>query len=448
MQPIKIYHKEILQTIRLAVPVIIGQLGHIMMGVVDSVMIGKIGPAPLAAASVSNGLFFLILVMGFGISMAMAPLVAMAHGGQKHDECGVVLRQGLLVNLGSGIVLMIATLLLADMIRFFNQPPEIVEQAIAYTKTLGWSVIPVMIFQTYRQYTEGLSFMKPPMVITLLANIINVIANWIFIFGNLGAPALGLVGAGYATFFSRSFMALALFLYVRYARQYKPFDPTLHYRTIDWTMIRRILRIGLPGGFQYFFEVGAFAGAAVIIGWLGTNDLAAHQIGLNLASVSYMFALGFSAAASVRVGNAVGKQDIQATRVAGFSAIMLSATVMGLFGISFVILRNYLPTLYIENPEVISKASTLLIIAAIFQMFDGTQAVGIGISRGIADMRIPTAITFVAYWVVGLPGGYLLGFTFDYGLNGIWVALAASLIVSAVLLTLRFNQRSKSKIKV
>lgn len=441
----KIYKKDINITVNLAIPIVIGQLGHMMMGVVDSIMVGKVGAAPLAAASVSNGIFFLVLVFGYGVSMAMSPLVASAHGAQNHKECGVILRQGLLVNVGVGIILFIIVYFAADTIKFMNQPDEIVDQAMRYTKTLAWSIIPVMIFQTYRQFTEGLSMMRPAMITALLANLINVFANWVFIFGNLGMPAFGLVGAGYATFCSRTFMAIALIWYVASAAKLKSFDPTLHYRKIDLGIIRRLLQIGVPSGIQYFFEVSAFAGSAIIIGWIGTKELAAHQIALNLASITFMFALGISAAGTVRVGNAVGRKDIHGIRHAGFSAIILVASVMGFFGLNFIIFRTVFPAFYISDESVIQIASSLLVIAAFFQVSDGTQAVGLGILRGIADVKAPTLYTFLAYWIVGLPVGYLLGFNLGLGVQGVWIGLSLALTVSAILLSVRFNKRSKKQ---
>lgn len=442
----KFHKKDIRQTLNLATPVIIGQLGHMMMGVVDSVMVGKIGAAPLAAASISNGIFIVVLILGYGISMAISPLVAKHHGAREYEACGIVLRQGLLVNIITSVVLFVILFFIADIIAYLNQPEEIIDQSIKYTKTLAWSMIPVMLFQTYRQYAEGLSIMRPAMVVTLTANIINIFTNWIFIFGNLGMPALGLVGAGVATFCSRFYMATALIWYVSKAPRFKPFDPSLHYKKIDRGIMKKILQIGLPSGFQYFFEVSAFAGSAIIIGWLGTNALAAHQIALNLASITYMFALGISAAATVRVGNAVGMKSNEKIRNAGFTAIIIGASVMGCFGLIFVLLRAFLPTLYISNELVIQIASSLLIIAAVFQIFDGTQAVGLGILRGIADVKVPTAFTFLAYWIVGLPAGYLLAFNFEMGVQGVWVGLSISLMVSAILLSLRFNAKSKGAV--
>ncbi len=442
------YSKELNETLKLAYPVIIGQLGHMMMGVVDSVMVGKIGAAPLAASSIAHGLFMLFMIFGIGVSMAISPLTAMVIGAKKYSECGIVFRQGLLVNMIVGIVLTIAIIFSADIIRFLNQPEEIIEQGAAYMRILAYSVVPVMIFQTYKQFSEGLSLMRPAMVITLLANIINVFANWVLIYGNLGMPAMHLPGAGWATFSTRALMAVSFLLYVSLSIRYKPYDPTLHYRRIDFSMIKKILRIGIPGGLQYFFEVGAFVGSAIIIGWMGTNELAAHQIAINLASLSFMVALGISAAATIRVGTAVGRDDRAGARNAGIAAFILSAAVMGTFGIIFIVFRWLLPTLYIDEPEVINIAASLLIIAALFQLSDGTQAVGIGLLRGLADAKIPMFITFIAYWIVGLPGGYLLGFTFGFGVQGIWFALFVALTVSAVLLSTRFMIKSQQNVEI
>jgi MATE family multidrug resistance protein len=440
------YSKEFKAMMKLAYPVIIGQLGHMMMSVVDNLMVGQIGAAPLAASSIAHGLFMIFMIFGIGLSMAISPLTAMSIGARKNLECGVVFRQGLLVNIVAGIGLTIVIIFGADLIRFLDQPEEIVEQGAAYMRILAYSVIPVMIFQTYKQFSEGLSLMRPAMIITLLANLVNVFVNWVLIYGNLGMPALYLSGAGWATFSSRFLMAISFILYVSFSARYKPYDPTLHYQRIDFSMIIKILRIGIPGGLQYFFEVGAFAGSAIIIGWLGTNQLAAHQIGINLASISFMVALGISTAATIRVGNAVGRNDKLGIRKTGITAFLLAAGVMGVFGIVFIIFRWFLPTFYIDNQVVIEIAASLLVIAALFQLSDGTQAVGIGLLRGLADAKVPMFITFIAYWIVGLPGGYLLGFTFGYGVQGIWFALFVALTVSAVLLSVRFMIKSKQTV--
>jgi MATE family multidrug resistance protein len=440
--------KHITSTLQLAYPVIIGQLGIIMMGVVDSLMVGKIGAAPLAAASLANGMTFIVLIIGIGVSLAVTPLVAIAVGAGKKNDCGIYFRQSLLVNSVLSIIIVVLIYFGADLIKYFDQPLEVQRQAISYMKIIGLSSIPLMLFQTYKQFIEGLSIMRPAMIIALLANLINAFFNWIFIFGNLGFPALGLDGAGWATFASRVFMALALMAFVMNNKYFKQFDVSFHYKSINWPVIKKILSLGLPSGMQYFFEVGAFSFAGVMVGWLGTKPQAAHQIAINLASISFMAVLGISVAGSIRVANAVGKKDIQETRRAGFTASLLGASIMFISGIIFILFRNFLPTLYVNDQEVISYASSLLIIAALFQISDGTQAVGIGILRGLTDVKIPTAITFIAYWIVGLPVGYLFGFTLKMGVQGVWFGLLLGLTTSAILLTLRFNSRSKHIVHV
>jgi MATE family multidrug resistance protein len=440
--------KHITSTLQLAYPVIIGQLGIIMMGVVDSLMVGKIGAAPLAAASLANGMTFIVLIIGIGVSLAVTPLVAIAVGAGKKNDCGIYFRQSLLVNSVLSIIIVVLIYFGADLIKYFDQPLEVQRQAISYMKIIGLSSIPLMLFQTYKQFIEGLSIMRPAMIIALLANLINAFFNWIFIFGNLGFPALGLDGAGWATFASRVFMALALMAFVMNNKYFKQFDVSFHYKSINWPVIKKILSLGLPSGMQYFFEVGAFSFAVVMVGWLGTKPQAAHQIAINLASISFMAVLGISVAGSIRVANAVGKKDIQETRRAGFTASLLGASIMFISGIIFILFRNFLPTLYVNDQEVISYASSLLIIAALFQISDGTQAVGIGILRGLTDVKIPTAITFIAYWIVGLPVGYFFGFTLKMGVQGVWFGLLLGLTTSAILLTLRFNSRSKHIVHV
>ncbi len=440
--------KHLKSTVQLAYPVIIGQLGIIMMGVVDSLMVGKLGPAPLAAASLGNGLTFIVLIIGIGISMAVTPLVAIVVGAEKNEECGIYFRQSLLVNTIFSILLLLLIFFAADLIKYFNQPYDVQVQAVSYMRILGFSAIPLLIYQTYKQFIEGLSIMRPAMIIALLANLVNAFTNWLLIFGNWGFPQLGLDGAGWATFASRVFMALALMGFVMNNKFFSKYDVTFHFKSINVPVIKKILALGLPSGFQYFFEVGAFSFAVVMVGWLGTKQLAAHQIAINLASISFMAVLGISVAGSIRVGNAVGKKDIAETRRAGFTASFLGAAVMTFAGIIFVVFRDFLPTLYVNDETVISYASSLLVIAALFQISDGMQAVGIGILRGLTDVKIPTAITFIAYWIVGLPVGYLLGFNFELGVQGVWIGLLLGLTTSAILLTLRFNIRSKHIITV
>ena len=440
--------EEISKTIKLGYPVIIGQLGRIMMGVIDSIMVGRLGPVPLAAASLGNSLIFIILIIGIGSSIVISPLVAILVGGNRFSECGTYFRQSLVVNIALSLVMILIILLGVNFIYLLNQPPEIIEQTIIYMSIVGLSALPLMIYQTYKQFIEGLSVMKPAMIIALLANIINAFANWVLIFGELGFPKLGIAGAAWATFASRVFMAAAIMFYVMRNQKFKQYDVNFHFRGLDFQIIKKILRLGLPSGFQYFFEVGAFSFAVIMIGWIGANELAAHQIAINLASISFMAVLGISQAASIRVGNAMGEQSVSKIRKAGFTGIFLGASIMSLAGLTFIILNNFLPTLYIDDEAVISIASRLIIIAALFQLSDGTQAVGIGVLRGLTDVKGPTIITFVAYWIISLPIAYLLAFNFNLGVDGVWIGLLIGLTASAILLTLRFNYKSKHIIHI
>ena len=440
MTDIKFHIKE---TLKLAYPVVIGQLGHMMLGVVDSLMVGQLGAVPLAAASLVNGLILLIIVLGIGMSVALTPLVAIAKGSGNHDQCGVILRQGLLVNLVFSILLVLVVYFFADIIYYLNQPYEVAVLAESYLKILSFSIIPFMMFQTYKQFIEGLSFTKPAMIILILANIVNAFGNWILIFGNLGMPKLELDGAGFATLITRISIAVAIFIYVRYSKQIKQYDPTLRFRSINWSVIKKILDLGIPGGFQMFFEVGGFAFAAVMIGWIGANELAAHQIAINLASITFMVGLGISIATTIRVGNNLGKKDLQGIKNAGYSSLLIVAAIMGSFGVLFIILRNILPTFYIDDQNVIEIASSLIIIAAIFQVVDGLQVVGIGILRGLTDLKAPMIIAFIAYWVIGLPVAYLLGFTFGFGVEGVWISFIVGLSIAAIFFIRRFQRYLK-----
>lgn len=301
-----------------------------------------------------------------------------------------------------------------------------------------------MLFQTFKQYAEGLSFTRTAMFITLSANLLNILLNYLLIYGKLGFPALGLNGAGWATFISRVIMAIAIVIYVSRASW---FQQGLKLKQFQKKLVVRMLKLGIPTGFQYVFEVGAFSCAAIMMGWLGAQALAAHQIALNMAAVSYMMVTGIAAASTVRVGNQLGKQDIPNMRRAGFSAFLMGLMLMTASAIIFVVGKYFLPSLYIDEPQVIELAGSLLIVAAFFQLSDGVQAVGLGTLRGMADVKIPTIITLVAYWLVGLPIAYWLAFPMELGAHGIWYGLLLSLTLAAILLFARFHYLSKKLLK-
>ncbi len=433
---------HIKQTIKLALPVAIGQVGHVMFGVVDSLMVGPLGKDALAAASLVNSVVILILILGLGVSLAITPLIGIAKGQNNNDECGIILRQSLIVNVVFAFLLTLTLIFLSFFLEKLNQPAEVVEMADSYLRIISVSLIPFMIFQSYRQFIEGLSFTKPAMYITLAANIVNVFGNWVFIHGNLGMSAFGLDGAGFSTFLNRLFMAALIFGFVIKSEKFKKYDPSLKFRSINWRMIIKIIKLGLPIGIAFFFEVGAFSASAFIIGWLGSAQLAAHQIAISIASVSFMFIVGIATAATIRVSTELGKENYDEMRNAGFSAIKLAAVFMALSAILFVVLKDFLPALFIDDAEVIPVAASLILIGAFFQISDGIQAVGLGILRGITDVKVPMIVTFFAYWVIGLPSGYYLSFNLNYGAVGVWIGLLIGLSVAALILTIRFNVKS------
>jgi MATE family multidrug resistance protein len=436
------------ETMILAIPVSIGQLGHVMLGVTDSLMVGQLGEVPLAGAALGHSIFVLVLVFIVGVCNAITPLTAIAAGRNDHEEVGVVFRQGLLVNTAMGALFVLFTLLISDSLAMMGQLPEVVALAAPYLRIMGFSFLPMAIFFTFRNFIEGLSFTKPAMVIIILANGVNVFGNWVLISGNLGMPALGLKGAGYSSLIVEAFSVIVLMAYVLKSPRFRRYHPLLQFRSFNRPVITRILHIGLPSGVQYLFEAGSFSFSAVMIGWIGATALAAHQIALSLASVSFMITLGISNAATIRVGNAVGRGDGQEVRRAGFSAIIMGMSLMGLAALSFIIFRNALPNLYIDDPAVLHLAARLLILAALFQLSDGMQVVGHGVLRGLTDVTVPMFIAIVSYWGIGIPTSYVLAFVVGWGVEGVWMGFVAGLTAAAISFTCRFHRMSRDMVKI
>lgn len=437
------YQKHVKTTFLLAYPVMLSQLGQVLVGVADSMMVGQLGAQPLGAASLANSIFMVVLMFGIGISYAVTPLVAAADGQNNRKQIREIIKNGLLINTVSGFLLFGVVLAASNLLYHMEQPVEVVRDAIPYLGVITFSIVPLMIFQSFKQFAEGLSQTKQAMYITIFGNGLNVLFNYILIFGKFGFEPMGLMGAGWATLISRILMAIMMIVYVLWSKRYKKYFKGFKFKKFSRPLITRMVKIGVPTGLQFIFEVGAFSAAAIMMGWLGVNQLASHQIAINLASVSYMMASGLSAAATVRVGNQLGKGDIQTLREAGFTIFGMVAVFMLVTALIFVSFRFFLPSLYIDDVEVIQMSAGLLIIAAFFQLSDGIQVVGLGAMRGMSDVKVPTIITLVAYWVLGLPIGYLLGFQLDLGAQGIWIGLLIGLTVAAVLLFYRFDTLSK-----
>lgn len=426
----------------------LSQLGHVMMGVVDSMMVGHVGAVPLAASSLANVAFNVILLFGIGVSYAITPLVASAHGEDDARKISDVLKHGLAINIINSFILVVIVIASKNILYHIDQPEDVVVEAIPYLSVITFSIIPTLIFQTFRQFTEGLSRTRIAMVAVIGSNIIHVPLNYIFIFGHLGLPAMGLVGAGWATLISRGIMAIGIALYV-YSKDFKKYRHGFSFGNYSKSLVSKMLNIGLPAGAQFIFEVAAFDMSAVMMGWLGTKTLAAHQIAINLATISYMTTSGLASAATIRVSNELGKKDFTTLRTVAFTLLWLAIAIMFLWGLLFVFGKNFLPEFYVSDAEVITIASPLLIIAGFFQLSDGIQVVCLGALRGLHDVKIPSLFIFIAYWVIGLPLGYWLAFKMNWDATGVWVGLLIGLTLTATAMVWRFHLLSnKLKLQV
>ncbi len=432
-----------IKTWRLAYPVMLSQFGQVMVGQADSIMVGRLGTIPLAAATLAVSIFVVLMIFGIGANYALSPLIANADGEKDYGRIAKVLQHGFILSFALSVILSVILGVISLFLDQMGQDPEVATAAKEYLFYLNATMVPMMLFFTLRQFAEGLSSTKPAMVITLIGNAVNIGLNYVLIYGEFGFPAMGLNGAGLATLVSRWVMLAAMLGLVMSQEPFKSYWKAIVWNTWDKHIAKRLVDVGLPTGLQMIFEVGAFAFAALMTGWISPQAQAAHNVAISLASVSYMIASGLAAAATVRVGNQLGRKDFRNLMEAAKTSLVLAVIVMMAFGVVFLVGKDWLPTLYIQEPEVIGIASSLLIIAVMFQLSDGVQAVGLAALRGLTDVRIPTGITFIAYWVIALPLAYVLGITLDMKAEGIWYGLAIGLTVSAIALGFRFNKRVK-----
>jgi MATE family multidrug resistance protein len=437
----KEYFSHYRKTLALALPVCIGQLGHVSVGIVDTLMAGNLGAVPLASATFAFSVFIPFLMFCIGFSFGITPLVANAAGAGDKKGISVILRNSLLINSIFTLSVCLLLVLCTGLLDHLHQPEEILKDGIPFFQVLVTSLLPIQIFQVYKQFAEGLSLTRQAMYISISANIINVLLNYTLIFGAVGLPAFGLMGAAYATLFSRCYMAFAMWLYVNFHKRFKPYCQPFFTNNYSLSSIKRIVIISLPIGLQLILETGAFGFAALMAGWLGTSEIAAHQIALNLAAITYMAASGISAAATIRIGNELGARDFKALITSGRSAYILIIAFEICCTALFIALRFRLPQLYIDNEHIIQLASSLLLITAFFQLSDGMQVVGLGILRGLGDVKIPTGIAIISYWMIGLPLAYIFTFSLDMGVQGIWYGLLIGLSIAAILLFVRFYRK-------
>lgn len=449
------YTKEFSYNLRLAYPIILGMLGHTVVGIVDNVMVGKLGPAELAAASLANSFVFVAMSLGIGFSTAITPLAAEADGENNIESGRRVFHHGLYLCTFLGVFLFALVFFAKQLLVFMGQPEYVVALAKPYLDIIGLSLIPLIIFQGYKQFADGMSETKYAMWATILANVIHVILNYLFIYGIWIFPELGMIGAAIGTIVSRVIMLLYMHYRMKKNARFHPFFDGFSLKEIKREINIKIIRLGAPSSMQMFFEVALFTCAVWLSGILGIANQAANQIALSLASFTFMFAMGLSVAATVRVGNQKGLGDFKTMKVVAFSIFLLAVLLEIFFALLFVLLHKQLPVLFVDmnnvvdltaNTEVVSIAAQLLLVAAVFQISDGIQVVVLGALRGLQDVKVPMYITFVAYWVVGFPVSIYLGLCTGLKAVGIWIGLLAGLTTAALFLYIRFIGLTKKLI--
>lgn len=433
----------------------LGMLGHTFVAFADNVMVGQLGTAELAAVSLGNSFVFIAMSLGIGFSTAITPLVAEADSANNISQGKNAFKHGLILCTFLSVLLFLIILLLKPLMYYMDQPKEVVELAIPYLNYVALSLIPLIIFQALKQFSDGLSNTKYPMYATILANVINIVLNYLLIFGSFGFPKLGIVGAAIGTLFSRIIMVYFLWMIFKSKDKFRPYITNFNFKKIEQKISTKLFNLGFPSALQMFFEVGIFTAAIWLSGVLGKNPQAANQIALNLSSMTFMVGIGLSVAAMVRVGNQKGLNDFISLRRIAFSIFFLTFIIEIIFASFFLIFRDWLPTLYIDgdtlvniddNKEVVLIASKLLLVAAFFQIFDGLQVAILGALRGLQDVKIPAFITFISYWIVGFPVSYYLGLYTSLESIGIWIGLFTGLFVASILLYIRFNYLSKKLI--
>ena len=450
------YTSEFKYNWKLAAPVMLGMLGHTFVSFVDNIMVGQLGTAELAAVSLGNSFMFIAMSIGIGFSTAITSLIAEADASENLAQARATYKSGLFLCSSLGIILFIGVYFSHPLMYFMKQPTEVVVLAIPYLKLVAFSLIPLVIFEAIKQCSHGMSMTKYPMYATLLANIINVILNYILIFGKFGFPEFGIVGAAYGTLVSRIIMVIYLWLLLRYKERSAQVVKNIKFFILDLPKMRKIINLGSLTAMQMFFEVAIFTAAIWLSGLLGKNPQAANQIALNLSSMTFMVAMGLSVAATIRVGNQKGLQNYKELRRIAFSIFLLGILLATFFALLFFVFHKSLPNMYVDlkdtvnyadNMEVISIAAKLLLAAAFFQISDSIQIVFLGALRGLQDVKVPTILTFISYWVVGFPVSYYYGKEEMYGSFGIWLGLLAGLSTAAILLFIRFNTLTLKLIK-
>lgn len=429
--------------LKLALPLILGNLSQMMLNLVDSAMVGQLGYQYLAAASLVNNIIGFPFVIILGFTAAISPLVAELKGANRINECGVLLNNAFFLNLiVSGLIVMLL-FLCGGVIHHLKQDEEVAQLAHPYLNWMLWSIIPMTAFLSIKQFCDGLNHTRIPLLLSLFSILLNAFLNYLFIYGNFGFPEYALKGAGIATFITRTIIAVILAIYVLRHIKYRKYQIKIGKLKND--IVHKIARIAVPSAWQYTSEIGAFAVLGIMVGWFGAIQQAAHQVSLSVAALTFMVSVGMSTAGSIKVGEAFGMKDIALARNTGIYVLKFAGIYGCICAVLFILFRNQIPLIFAEEKQVIDLAAILFLFAAAFQLGDSLQAVGIGILRGFQDVKIPTLYTTLSYWFIGIPVGFLLGVVLQWGVTGIWTGFISCLSIMAVLLCFRFLSITRLK---
>ncbi len=411
----------------LAAPIVIAELGWMTMGLVDTVMVGRLGAEAIGAVGMGTTVFIGICIFAMGLLLGMDTLVSQAFGARRLDECHAWLRHGVVLALLLSAPSVIVVLLLCESMSLWGLHPDVLRLAQPYLRIVTFSTPVLLLHTSFRRYLQGIGVVRPVTVALIFANVFNAVVNWVLIFGHFGAPALGVAGAAWATVAARTVMACVLFATIVHRDA-----PRVMAGRIELSRIRRLLALGLPAASQVTLEVGVFAAATALAGRLAPAALAAHLIAINIASFTFMVPLGVGSAGSVRVGHAIGARDREAASRAGWTALLFGVLFMSCASASFLLFPSALIGAFTHDPSVLAIGVSLLFVAAVFQLFDGTQAVATGVLRGLGDTRTPMLWNLAGHWLIGLPLGYTLCFVSGYGVIGLWWGLSTGLIICGV----------------
>lgn len=432
------YLRELQPTLTLAAPIVVGQLSQMLMGVLDSAMIGHVGTVPLAAAAFANNIFNIFYVLGIGLTIPVAIFVSRARGAAKPEDAGEYLRHGLATAFVFGVAETLLMFALGTQLHRFNQPAEVVAIVRPFYLLFAASLTPVLVYLALRQFAEAMGHPWAPMFIMLGSVGLNAALNWVFIYGHLGVPAWGLTGAGISTLISRCVGVGVIFLWLRRDARVQAAWPRAWLGNFSRERLREMLHLGLPAAGMLLFETTAFGFSGIMIGWLGAVPLAAHQIGISCASMAFMFPLGLSMAAGMRISHAVGSGERARLRAIGVGSLGAGIAVMAIFAGAFALGGDTIASWFVRELTVVTLAAQLLMVGAVFQLADGVQVIAAQLLRGMSDVKLPTIITLLAYWGIALPMGYVIGVRGGVGAVGVWMGIAGGLGFAAIFLSVRF----------